>query len=144
MTYSTGAVKVGKTRDPRRRIEQLRIGAAQYGATITDAWLSEPHGEYAANEARLHDACAAMGPRWAVETFACNIQDVVDAAGRLSMTKTPPAEPATRSNMEARAESRRQHVMRLIAEGYTYRMIAAELDVSVGTVHADVSRSSAS
>jgi hypothetical protein len=135
VAYSTGAVKVGATRNPRSRANDLRIGAAQYGATITDAWLSRPHGEYQLNEGRLHSACAALGPRWATETFACSLHDVVAAAEQLPMTSTPPAEPQTRSRVQARIAERRADARAMRADGSTVREIAAALEVSVGAAH---------
>jgi DNA-directed RNA polymerase specialized sigma24 family protein len=140
IAYSTGAVKVGKTLQPRARARDLRFAAAQFGVTITDAWVSRPHGEYAANEVRLHAACAALGPCWGPETFACSLHDVVAAADGLPMTNTPPAEPTNLRGAQARAAQRRAKVLELHAEGYQQREIAAELGCSVGTVHADLHR----
>lgn len=138
VAYSTGAVKVGSTRNPRGRAVELRNGAAQYGATITDAWLSAPHGEYLANERALHAECAALGPRWATETFACSVHDVVAAADRLPMTNAAPPEQ-TLQGAQKRTAARRARARTLYAEGLTYRDIAKQLDCSLGTVHADLS-----
>lgn len=40
-----------------------------------------------------------------------------------------------RDNYEARAIARHEHIRELRAAGKSYRAIAAELDVSIGTVH---------
>jgi hypothetical protein len=142
VAYSSGAVKVGMTRDPRRRADTLRISAAQHGITITDAWLSIPHGEYEANEIKLHTICAALGPRWATETFTCSIHDVIAAAEELPMTEVPAPvgvfRPIYHGRSAARAEVRRQRVQKLRTEGRSYREIAAEVGCSIGTVRADL------
>jgi hypothetical protein len=134
VTYSTGAVKVGSTADPRGRAVQLRNLAAQFGVTITNAWLSAPHGEYRTNEQRLHQACAALGPRWAVETFACSIHDVITAARDLPMTSAAAPE-AMPSRAAARIADRRRRAQELRAQGETIRFIAEELGVSVAAAH---------
>lgn len=51
--FSTGLLKVGKTRNPAKRLDQHRHHAEAFGLSITRYWVSEAHDNYGENELRL-------------------------------------------------------------------------------------------
>lgn len=136
--FSTGAVKVGRTRNPQQRATKLMFEAAQFGASLTRWWLSKPHTEFVTSEERLIAAGSRVGTRIGSETFRCNFHDMVavaeDVGGRFM--------PAPRFESQAvlRTKGRQERARELRAEGFSYRKIAAELGVSLGTVHNDLAQ----
>ena len=50
LEFSTGIVKVGKTRNPRARIATHIEDARKFGASIKCLWLSVQHENYSDNE----------------------------------------------------------------------------------------------
>lgn len=53
IALSSGLVKVGRSRNPRSRIDSHARNAAHHGAEISDLWLSPRHDNYEKNESRL-------------------------------------------------------------------------------------------
>lgn len=70
IAFSTGTVKVGKTRRPDKRRGEHQREVAAFGGSIVDEWLSPAHDGYADNEGRLIDACAREGRQIKREYFA--------------------------------------------------------------------------
>lgn len=70
IAFSTGTVKVGKTKRPEKRFGEHEREAAAFGGTITERWLSAAHDGYATNEGRLIDACATEGTQIRREYFS--------------------------------------------------------------------------
>lgn len=133
LEYSSGAVKIGSTRDPRTRMQHLEWNAAQYGVTVTRSWLSRRHGEYRDSEARAIARACSLGQRIGSETFRAPFDDVVAAVS--STGQYVPAPPGE-SVAETLRRDRRDRARAMSADGMTYRAIAGELGVSLGTVHA--------
>ncbi len=69
VAFDTGVIKVGQTCEPRRRIYDHRRNGEAFGARITNLWVSDPHRNYATNEALLLARCAAIGTRLKSEYF---------------------------------------------------------------------------
>jgi DNA-binding CsgD family transcriptional regulator len=137
--YSSGAVKVGATRNPQQRMRQLGWAAAEFGVTLVRGWLSDADEDYLIREGDLIGYAATLGPRIATETFRVPWSRVVAAAQARQRTYIPTPRAANSPTAMRRAE-RREHVRRLHGEGRSYREIAGELGVSLGTVHADLNR----
>lgn len=53
LEFDTGVIKVGKAVDPRRRLQAHKSSAEAMGRRLVAAWVSRPHGNYAANERAL-------------------------------------------------------------------------------------------
>jgi Homeodomain-like domain len=134
--YSTGAVKVGSTRDPRGRIQNLEWTAAQFGVTVARGWLSDGDEDYREREQDLIAVASGLGQRLAAETFRAPYLKVVTAAQGRVRTWVPTA--PTQSPVFLRREHRRAEVIRMFQEGYSYREIAAEIGCSAGTIHSDL------
>lgn len=86
-------VKVGVTKQPDRRIANLRREAAGYGQSTGRVWVSEPHVEAHANEREL---MALGGPNNRREYIALPYESAVGEAETLPMTR------ADRAAVEAR------------------------------------------
>lgn len=89
--FTSGTVKVGQTRDARRRIGEHSKAAQAHGHTAARTWVSIPHVGYAANESALIAFCeerwtAAVG-REAFE--AANFDVVVEYAQGLPYERLP-------------------------------------------------------
>lgn len=67
--FSTGAVKVGQTFDPARRIREHRRDAAAFNVNLVSFWVSPAHKNYPANEAVLIAGCLAISPSVRKEYF---------------------------------------------------------------------------
>jgi hypothetical protein len=134
VVYSTGAVKVGATRNPRQRMDQLSWAAAQFGVELSRGWLSDSCADYREREAALLAHAARCGPRIGSETYRAAYEDVRAAAQRDLRTHVPG--PRVDSPRVMRRAERREEARALHASGRSYRAIAAELGVSLGTVHA--------
>jgi hypothetical protein len=67
--FSTGAVKVGQTFDPARRIREHRRDAAAFNVNLVSFWVSPAHKNYLANEAELIAGCLAISPSVRKEYF---------------------------------------------------------------------------
>lgn len=67
--FSTGAVKVGMTEDPRRRIGEHRRDAEAFKVAITNFWLSPAHWNFRDNEVALINRCAEVSSRARREYF---------------------------------------------------------------------------
>jgi hypothetical protein len=82
--FSTGAIKVGQTRDPRKRLREHRRDAGAYGVKIVNVWVSEVHVRYLMNETLLIGACRRMGTPARSEYFTgIEFDDAVACAARL-------------------------------------------------------------
>lgn len=68
--FSTGTVKVGKTRRPDKRIGEHEREAAAFGGRISDRWVSAAHDGYDTAEDALIDACCLEGKQIKREYFA--------------------------------------------------------------------------
>ncbi len=69
--FSTGAIKIGQSRVPRRRLGEHRRDAAVFGVNITRYWISRPHVGFLRTEAALIDACLqAKGRQFRREYFS--------------------------------------------------------------------------
>lgn len=67
--FSSGAVKVGQTFDPARRIREHSRDAAAFNVNLVDFWVSPAHQNYLANEATLIAGCVAVSPSVRKEYF---------------------------------------------------------------------------
>lgn len=68
--FSTGTVKVGKTKRPDKRIGEHEREAAAFGGRIADRWVSPAHDGYDANEVTLIAECAREGKQIKREYFS--------------------------------------------------------------------------
>lgn len=59
-------------------------------------------------------------------------------AGTLSCKPPQPEKPTLRQTLRANAEARRESVRRLYVDGWSYRQISEELDVTVSRVKKDI------
>jgi T5orf172 domain-containing protein len=85
--FSSGTIKVGRTKTPEKRLAEHKSAAGQHGIDITEWWVSGAHKNYTENEAALITYCSA---RWNAisgkEYFAgANFGDVVAYARTLPM-----------------------------------------------------------
>jgi hypothetical protein len=132
--FSSGAVKVGHTTDPRARANSLRIDAQKYGLTLTRWWLSPRHTNHADNERKLLFVAPGLGEKLATEYFRCNFHDLVAAASSLPM-KVAPVAPAYLTAGQRRTAAKRAKARELRELGYSISEIVAELNISRGSAH---------
>lgn len=59
--YQDGFVKVGRTADPRNRVESHWIDARKFGYQITRMWVSKTHANYVENEKEAIMHCNEFG-----------------------------------------------------------------------------------
>lgn len=110
LEFSTGIVKVGKTRNPRACIATHVDDARKFGATVDQLWLSEWHENYSDNERALLRALGGDSVAHGNEYLRISFMDAVDAAKRLSLTVLTEQEQAARDaaileNAHRRAQS---------------------------------------
>jgi predicted GIY-YIG superfamily endonuclease len=108
--FTSGTVKVGQTRDARRRIGEHSKAAQAHGHTAARTWVSVPHTGYSANESALIAFCEE---RWTTavgrEAFeAADFNAVVEYAQGLPYERLPEDTLAARV-AEREAASARGH-----------------------------------
>lgn len=121
VAFDSDLVKVGRSRNPKRRLSEHEKGAAVHGASITNSWVSPPHVNYGDNEALLIDFCAARTTALGVEYFrGVDFDEVAQFAASLTFDNTPPAgvDPEM-------AEKVRASVRAMFPGGETLRRIQA-------------------
>ena len=84
LEFSTGIVKVGKTRNPRARIATHVDDARKFGATVDQLWLSEWHENYSENERLLLHVLGAGSVEHGNEYLRVNFSDAVELAKGLT------------------------------------------------------------
>ncbi|WP_405673128.1 hypothetical protein [Streptomyces sp. NBC_01530] len=113
--FTSGTVKVGQTRDARKRIGQHAAAAQAHGHTVARTWVSIPHVGFAATESSLIAFCEE---RWVVaagrEAFeAGDFDSVVEYAQGLPYERLPEdrltARLAERDAAMAKAEASYDH-----------------------------------
>jgi len=67
--YTSGLIKVGQSRTPRKRLRAHRSHGAVFGVDVVDAWVSPPHRNYTQNEVRLIKFCQRKGKATSNEYF---------------------------------------------------------------------------
>lgn len=79
--FDTGTIKIGQTRNPKRRLAEHRRNAAAFGVSISRYWFSAPHGDYLRTEAELIIDCAVFSRYSKREYFhEINWSEAVDDA----------------------------------------------------------------
>jgi hypothetical protein len=136
LEFSTGVVKVGRTRNPQQRAAKVAAEAGSFGVRLTRWWLSRPHLLFEDSERHLLTVGCRIGKRVGPETFRCDFHEMVAEAQTVGAGRYMPA-PRFESQAVLRAKERRERVRELRDEGYSYRKIAAELGISLGTITAD-------
>jgi len=85
LEFSTGIVKIGKTRNPRARIATHVEDAKKFGATVDQLWLSEWHENYSDNERALlplaKPRTVSPGQRWVRAYHVIELDDRSDPIG---------------------------------------------------------------
>lgn len=108
LKFATGAVKIGSTACPSRRIGEHRRNAYQLGTRLVDVWLSQPSAEYVWVEGELLDRVrkagfVRLGREWfrgldfqIVIRMACALMDgnVVEDPPRAPQALSPEARTA--------------------------------------------------
>jgi hypothetical protein len=83
--FSTGAVKVGMSEDPRRRISEHRRDADAFKVAITNFWISPSHRNFRNTEIALINRCAKVSSRVRREYFhEITFSAAVDIATQLT------------------------------------------------------------
>lgn len=85
LEFSTGIVKIGKTRNPRARIATHVEDAKKFGATVDQLWLSEWHENYSDNEQALLRAFGGDSVAHGNEYLRVSFLDAVNVAKGLSL-----------------------------------------------------------
>lgn len=129
LRFTSGAVKIGHTQNPRQRAHAHRVDAARYGLAITDAWLSPDHTNYRDTERALVAELPKLGRLLAVEYVAAPFADVVAAAERLDYQLVPTLEQRL-TLLEQRRTQRDDEIRRAYAEEHSIRRVAHALGVS--------------
>lgn len=126
--FSTGTVKVGRSRTPDQRIENHAGEARKFGVWITRRWVSTAHRSHFASERALIRACAAKGSLiTGREYFRIDFDEAVRLAERAIERTPPPRERSAgslkalfpsmqdrdRERVEQRA-ARRLHVLKVV------------------------------
>ncbi|WP_433541169.1 hypothetical protein ACQP10_08575 [Streptosporangium sandarakinum] len=63
IAFSTGVIKVGQSKDGKRRVAQHRSDSAKHGVSIDHVWVSPLHLNYEGNEGELIAFCRRSGGR---------------------------------------------------------------------------------
>lgn len=89
--FETGAIKVGQSRNPMRRIDEHHRDAWAYNVVVTNAWVSKPHQAYLTNEIKLMSAVAKLGGGRAKREYfhGVDFERVVGIATELASRPTP-------------------------------------------------------
>lgn len=88
--FSTGAIKVGQTVEPRKRLRDHRRDALAFGVYVVDLWVSEAHANYLANEVALLRLCLTIGPCAKQEYFhTVGFERAVELTKRLAYQGVP-------------------------------------------------------
>ncbi|WP_165938673.1 GIY-YIG nuclease family protein [Parafrankia sp. BMG5.11] len=67
--FDTGAVKVGRTSRPSRRVSEHDRACRPFGVEIEEVWISQPHEGYANSERMLIAACSKIAEQIRKEYF---------------------------------------------------------------------------
>lgn len=59
--FSSGTVKVGRTRTPRVRLKAHAASARPHGVSVVSQWVSQPHASASANERKMIEHCNDTG-----------------------------------------------------------------------------------
>jgi hypothetical protein len=95
--FSTGAIKVGQTVEPRTRLSKHRRDAEVYGVTIVDYWVSPQHANYVSSETMLIKQCRRVGTPVKKEYFLdLGFTNAVEIAGQLPFVRIAAQEVAAR------------------------------------------------
>ncbi|MFI9598972.1 GntR family transcriptional regulator [Streptomyces sp. NPDC052043] len=98
LRFNVGIVKVGFTASPGRRMSDYRSTLSPFGISITDYWVSEPHGQAEDNEALLLTFCRARAAQANKSEYFKGIDygEVVAFAGTLPYVplQAEPSAPA--------------------------------------------------
>ncbi len=93
--FSTGAIKVGQTVEPRTRLNKHRRDAEVYGVVIVDYWVSPQHANYLSSETLLIKHCREVATPVKKEYFiGLAFADAVAIAGRLPFVRMVSVEVA--------------------------------------------------
>lgn len=127
--FTSGTVKVGQTRDARKRVGEHTRAARAHGHTAARTWVSIPHVGFAANEASLIAFCEE---RWTVaagrEAFESgDFDSVVEYAQGL------PYERLSEGRLIARLAERDAAVAEAEAS-YDHKVAMAKLEELTGKV----------
>ncbi len=95
--FSTGAIKVGQTVEPRTRLNKHRRDAEVYGVAIVDYWVSPQHANHVSSETLLIKQCRRVATPVKKEYFiGLAFADAVEIAGGLPFVHRAKGEIAAR------------------------------------------------
>lgn len=101
LAFDSGGVKVGRTQNIKRRLNQHRCDARRFGLTVTDEWASPLHLEWYTNEDTLKRLAAKLGGAPLSPEYFNGTDYAALVSTAATLPFTPPLAEITEARMDA-------------------------------------------